>query len=139
MIFERGCKTNFDLYYSNTLLEVVDNFKYLGTMFYKNGGWNRTQKYLSDYGSFAFHNLNRLFQNITLSDTEKFKSFDCLVGSVLSYASEVRGFHKAPDVERLHTRFCRNILGVKKSTSLSALYCEVGRKPLIVFRKLRII
>ena len=139
MIFERGRKTNVDLYYSNTLLEVVDNFKYLGTMFYKNGGWNRTQKYLSDYGSFAFHNLNRLFQNITLSDTEKFKLFDCLVGSVLSYASEVWSFHKAPDVERLHTRFCRNILGVKKSTSLSALYCELGRKPLIVFRKLRII
>ena len=140
MIFKRGRKTNVDLYYSNTLLEVVDNFKYLGTMFYKNGGWNRTQKYLSDYGSFAFHNLNRLFQNIiTLSDTETFKLFDCLVGSVLSYASEVWGFHKAPDVERLHTRFCRNILGVKKSTSLSALYCELGRKPLIAFRKLRII
>lgn len=73
MIFERGRKTNVDLYYSITLLEVIDNFKYLGTMFYKNGGWNRTQKYLSDYGSFAFHNLNRLFQNITLSDTEKFQ------------------------------------------------------------------
>ena len=54
MIFERGRKTNVDLYYSNTLLEVVDNFKYLGTMFYKNGGWNRIQKYLSDYGPLRF-------------------------------------------------------------------------------------
>ena len=31
----------------------------------------------------------KLFQNITLSDNETFKLFDCLVGSVLSYSSEV--------------------------------------------------
>ena len=47
---------------------------------------------------FALHNLNRLFQNITLSYEEKFKPFDCLVGSVLNYAAEVWGFHKGPEV-----------------------------------------
>ena len=80
-----------------------------------------------------------MFQSVTLSDNEKFKLFDCLVGSVLSYSSEVLGFHKFSDVERIHTRFCRTILGVKKSTNLSALYCELGRKPLAVFRKLSFI
>ena len=49
------------------------------------------------------------------------------------------GFHGAPDIERLHTLFCRSILGVKKSTNIAALYSELGRKPLIVFRKLRIL
>ena len=45
MIFEKRCKTSIDLFYDDTLLEVVDNFKYLGTMFYKKyGNWNRTQK-----------------------------------------------------------------------------------------------
>ena len=139
MIFEKGRKTSIDIFDDNTLLEVVDSFKYLGTMFYKNGNWNRTQKCLSDYGSFALHNLNRLFQSITLSYNEKFKLFDWLVGSVLSYSSEVWGFYKAPDIEQIHTRFCRTLLGVKKSTNLSALYCELGRKPLAVFRKLRIV
>ena len=139
MIFEKGRKTTADIFYNNTVLEVVDNFKYLGAMFYTNGSWNRTQKCLSEYGAFALHNLNRLFQNITLSNNEKFKLFDSLVGSVLSYACEVWGFHGAPDVERIHTRFCRSLLGVKKSTNLSALYSELGRKPLLAFRKLRII
>ena len=101
--------------------------------------FHQTQKCLSEYGSFALHNLNRLFQNITLSYEEKFKLFDCLVGSVLNYAAEVWGFHKGPDVERLHTRFCRSLLGVKKSTNLSALYSELGRKPLLVFRKIRLL
>lgn len=108
-------------------------------MFYKNGCWNRTQKTLSEYGPFAMHNLNRLFQNITLSDNEKFKLFDCLVGSELSYACAVWGFHSAPHIERIHTRFCRSLMGVKKSTNLAALYCELDIKPLIVFRKIRII
>ena len=78
----------------------MDNFKYLGAMFYKNGCWNRTQKTLSEYVSFEMHNLNRLFQNITLSNNEKFKLFDCLVGPVLSYACEIRGFHGATERRR---------------------------------------
>ena len=139
MIFEKGFATEVNIYFNDILLEVVDSFKYLGTMFYKNGCWNRTQKTLAEYGSFAMHNLNRLFQNITLFDNEKFKLFDCLIGPVLSYACEVWGFYGAPDVERIHTRFCRNILGVKKSTNLAAIYCELGRKPLLAFRKIRIV
>ena len=118
---------------------MLGNFKHLGVMFYRNGSWNRTQKCLSEYGSFALHNLNRLFQNITVSYEEKFKLFDCLVGSVLNYAAEILGFHKGPDVERLHTRHCRSLLGVKKSTNLSALYSELGRKPLLVFREMRLL
>ena len=95
MIFEKRFTTEVDIYYNGILLEVVDRFKYLGTMFYKNGCWNRTQKTLAEYGSFAMHNLNRLFQNITLFDNEKFKLFDCLIGPVLSYmyACEVWGFY----------------------------------------------
>ena len=139
MIFEKGRKTSIDLFYDDTLLEVVANFKYLGTMFYTNDSWSRIQKCLADYGSFALHKLMKLFQKITLSDNGKFTLFDCLVGSVLSYFNEVWGFHKAPDVERVRTRFCRNLLGVKKSTNLSALYCELGRKPLAAFRNIRII
>ena len=36
MIFEKGRKTDVNLYYNDSLLEVVDNFKYLGVMFYRN-------------------------------------------------------------------------------------------------------
>ena len=35
--------------------------------------------------------------------------------------------------------FCRNILGVRKSTNLDALYGELGRYPLNIIRKLRLI
>ena len=139
MIFEKGRRSEVHFHYNNIELEVVDSFKYLGIMFYKNGSWNRTQKCLAEYGSFALHNLYRLLQDMNLKTNEKFKLFDCLVSSVLGYAGEVWGFHGAPDIERLHTQFCRSLLGVKKSTNLAALYCELGRKPLILFRKIRIL
>ena len=80
------------IFYNNIELEVVDNFKYLGTMFYKNGSWNRTQKCLAEYGSFALHNLNRLFEDMTLNNKDMFKLFDSLVGLVLGYCSEVWAF-----------------------------------------------
>ena len=140
MIFDKAFPSeDVHIYYSDIELEVVDNFKYLGIMFYKNGSWNRTQKCLAEYGSFALYNLYKLFQDMHLNVNEKFKLFDCLVSSVLGYAGEVWGFHGAPDIERLHKQFCRSILGVKKSTNLAALYSELGRKPLIVLRKLRIL
>ena len=85
------------------------------------------------------HNLNRLFQDITLSNNEKFKLLDCLVGPVLSYACEIWGFNGAPNVECNHKRFCKSLLAVKKSTNLAAIYSKLGRKPLLSFRKIRIL
>ena len=90
MEFEKGRKTYVNLYYNDSLLEAVDNFKYLGVMYYRNSSWKRTQKCLSEYGSFVLHNLNRLFQNITLSFKENFKLFDCLAGLLLSYGDFIK-------------------------------------------------
>ena len=46
---------------------------------------------------------------------------------------------KAPDVEKIHIDFCKKILGVKKSTCNSLVYYKLGRLPLYILRKLRII
>ena len=43
MVFEKGRKSDVNLYYNDSLLEVGDNFKYLGVMFYRYGSWSRTQ------------------------------------------------------------------------------------------------
>ena len=44
--------------------------------------------------------------------------------------------YEANDVEMLHTKFCRYILQVRKSTNLTGLYGELGRTPLLIGRKL---
>ena len=136
MIFERGRARDVDIYYNGIKLDIVDCFKYLGITFYNNGNWFRTQKLISQYGNFALHKLVCLFESIYLPITEKCKLFDCLVESVLSYGSEVWGFHEGKDIENVHTKFCKQMLCVKRSTNSIALYGELGRIPLWYIRKI---
>ena len=58
---------------------------------------------------------------------------------MLHFGSEVWGFHEATDIELIHIKFLRRILCVKKSTNLVALYGELGRLPLSIIRKLKIV
>ena len=139
MIFEKGRHSHFDFYINNTKLELVTSFKYLGIHFFKNGNWYRTQKLLAQHASFALHNLFSLFGELELPVSEKCKMFDILVGSILGYSAEVWGIHEAKDIEILHTKFCRWVLNVKKSTNLPGLYGELGRVPLIIYRKISMI
>ena len=47
MIFEKGARSHHDFYIYNTVLDIVDSFKYLGITLFKNGNWYRTQKCIS--------------------------------------------------------------------------------------------
>lgn len=139
MIFEKGRRTHFDFIIYNTKIEIVDQFKYLGVTLFKNGNWYRTQKCISQHALFALHNLFTIFKHIELPTTQKLHLFDTLVSPILNYSSEVWGMHAASDIELVHTKFLRSILGVKKSTNLSALYGELGRTPFSISRKIKMI
>ena len=119
MIFEKGRRTHFDFFIYDTLIQVVDHFKYLGVTLFKNGNWNRTQKCLSQHASFALYNLFTVFRKIELPTSQKLNLFDTLVSPILNYSSEIWGMHSASDIEMIHTKFLRSILGVKKSTNFN--------------------
>lgn len=69
---------------------------------------------------------------------KKIKIFDSMVLPILCYGCEVWGFHSALDVERIHLKFLKQILGVRSQTCSNAVYGETGRMPLSVIRKVRI-
>lgn len=50
-----------------------------------------------------------------------------MVSPVLNYSSEVWGFCKAKQIERVHLQFCKGLLGVKQSTQNNFIYGELGR------------
>lgn len=56
----------------------------------------------------------------------------------MNYGADVWGYTNAKDLERVHLKFCKRLLGVKSSTCTPAVYCELGRKPLLLIRTLRI-
>ena len=70
---------------------------------------------------------------------KKSKLFAKLKGSILNFGSEIWGMHEASDIELIHTKFLRRILGVKKSTNLIALYGELRWFPLHIIRKVHMI
>ena len=59
-----------------------------------------------------------------------FDLFDKVVVPVLCYGSEVWGYERQERIERVHTKFCKRVLGVSNNTSNVAVLGECGRYPL---------
>jgi hypothetical protein len=53
------------------------------------------------------HNKSFTFEAHCLTKEQQMYLFDSMVGSVLGYASEIWGFHRARSIDFLHNRFCK--------------------------------
>ena len=104
------------------MVVTLNSFTYLGFLLYYNGKFNVTQKQLADQGRKVTFFLQRVTRDHDFNVITLLQLFDTYIGSVLNYACEVWGFHKAPDVERIKISFLKNILGVKRSTVNAAVY-----------------
>ena len=82
------------------------------------------------------HILFSSFHKYEFKSSEKCKLFDSLVLPVLNNSSEIWGLYDAKDIEKVHTKFLRKILCLKKSTNLSGLYGELGRTPHFVIMRI---
>ena len=140
MICKKGNRPeNNNFFYNNQILKNVQKFTYLGVTLSSNDTFLQTQKSLSQQAMRALFSLNSLFDKVSLNITEKLKLFDAMISPILNYGSEVWGFHKAPDIERIHMKFLKNILLVKQQTTNATIYGELGRVPMIIIRKTRIL
>ena len=54
---------------------------------------------------------------------------------ILMYSSETWGFHDSLDIERVHVKCLKQLLGIRSQTCNYTIYGEFGRVPLIVKRK----
>ena len=67
------------------------------------------------------------------------KLFDSLVEPILLYGAEVWGFENILLLERLHLQFCKKILQVRASTPNYMVCGELGRLPLSIKVKMRMV
>ena len=126
---------NVSFYFNGNLVEIVNNFSYLGMLFNYNGKFNVTQKHIAAQGKKALFCLMKEVQKHNFNVPTLLSLFDTYVSPVLNYCSEIWGYMKAQEIEKIHTMFLKRLLGVKRSTSNDMIYSETGRLPLIVNRK----
>ena len=140
MVFRNGWQpVNVNFYYEGHELEIVNSYIYLGMLLHFNGKFAQTQKRISQQGSRALSSLINSLSKVYITIKQKCLLFNSMVGSVLNYASEIWGFHRANEVEIVHNRFCRNVLKLGRNVPKFFLYGELGHLPMSVIRKYRII
>lgn len=138
LVFYNGGNVNNVWLYDNNVLDVVDQFNYLGLLLNYNGKFNITQNKLAEQGRKALYSLRQKAKNLYLNYDTMLSLFDTYVSSVLLYACEIWSANKATAIEKVHLDFCKRLLGVKVTTMKSAVYFEWGRYPLYVTRKIRV-
>ena len=65
--------------------------------------------------------------------------FDSLVAPILLYGSEVWGVVKNDNIEKVHLQFSKRIVGVRVTTPNCLVYGELGRYPLDINIKCRML
>ena len=108
MVFKKCNRVEqFDMFYNNTRLTVVQRFTYLGVTLSSNGLFYQAQKALANQSIKSLSALNSICDTVALETTDKIKLFDSLVAPILNYSSEVWGFHDANDVENIHLKLLK--------------------------------
>ena len=133
MIFRKGGRISqrLNFYYNNSIIEIVNKFSYLGIVFTSGGSFSEAQSTLSGQALKAIFKLNKYLYKFThISVRDKLDLFDKLVLPILNYGNQIWGFNPGKAIKRIHLQFCKNILGVKKTTSTDFVYGELGRLPL---------
>ena len=90
----------------------------------------------------ALRAMNALFsitKSMQIPIKIMFNLFDAFVQPILNYGSEIWGFASAENTERVHRKFCKWLINVKKSTNNQSLAGEFGRFPLFIGRQTRIV
>ena len=126
-------------YYNNEVLEVVDDFNYLGTVFNHTGSFKLSNQYIIGNSLKAMNVLLINIKKFELCPVISLQLFNAFVGSTLHYGCRIWGFSKSMDLERVYLKFCKQILGVKASSSNAAIYGELGRFPLYITRYVLIV
>lgn len=134
------------------IIQVTDQYKYLGVIFHKNGNFDLTQDHLNKQGNKAAYYLRKAFINENVQTETILHLFDMLVHPILTYGAEVwfpYNFTNKKDISNLHSvfenclsnkcpsesthiKFCRFILGVHKKAMWLPVLGELGRFPLSI-------
>jgi hypothetical protein len=108
-------------------------------VFNYNGNYCTAKKRLIDQANKAFHALYYKLRNSTIPIDLQLKLFDSLIAPILVYSCEIWGFENKQGIEKLHLQFLIKILNLRNNTPNYMVYGEMGRFPMDIVIKLRMV
>lgn len=140
LIFSKGKLRKVPtFYFNNQEIEMSTQYSYLGIMFNFNGSFKNATSILVEQATRAMYSLLDKVKKMLLPLDIQLQLFDALVKPILLYGSEIWGFQNTESIEKVHLKFMKRILSVNRSTTSSMVYGEMGRFPLSIYIKKRII
>ena len=119
-------------------LEVVTYYKYLGLLLSSRNSWYMCQKTLASQASNALFAVKKNL--IRFGDVKVnilLKIFDSKILPILLYGSEIRFSHISPDIEQVHTKFCKFILNLPIQSPNCFVKSELDRYSLTLYRNFK--
>lgn len=111
----------------------------MGILFHFGGSFNTAKKKLVEQAQKALYAVYYKVRNMRLPIDLQLKIFDSLVSPILLYGSEVLGVGKNYNIEKVHLQFLKRILGVRITTPNFLIYGDLGRYPLYINIKIRML
>ena len=141
VVFRKRGRTliNEKWFYNDSILEVVDFFNYLGVTFNYTGSFALNNQCMIGKALKAMNVLFHSVNKFELKPSTAMQLFDAFVASIINYACPIWGFTKSKDLERIHLRYSKMILGVRQNSCNDAVYGELGRYPLYINRYVQIV
>ena len=139
LIFGVKNKESFHFQLDNNKIDIVDTFKYLGVTFSSSRSFLKARLHAVQQARKALCLLYKRIRYFNLPLKLQIKLFDHTIVPILLYGNEIWGFENTDLIEKLHNEFLRKITNLRKSTPIYMLHAELGRFPLEINIKVRMI
>ena len=135
IVFMNGGKTSKSerFTYKSSTVKIVTYYLYLGLIFSSRNTWSKALSTLAAQAEKALSSIRKMIwklghPNISVA----FKIFDCRIAPILFYGAEICGSERRNQIEKIHLRFCKFVLGVAQNAHSAAVLGECGRLPLSI-------
>ena len=128
MIFQKRAKkcTESSFHIDNEIIEIVQNYTYLGTLISSTGNFSMPLGKLKEKALHALFSLRKHTNISKLSPVLANKIFNMMISPILTYNSKIWGVYVKPDfkscdssqIEKTHLQFCKRYLEVSNKGSI---------------------
>ena len=129
----------FQFKLGDSIISICDEFKYLGVIFNKNRSFYSAIRHNIGQAKKALHILYKKTRSLHLPIDIQLYLFDHTISPILFYGCEIWGFQNTQLIENVHNQFLRKITNLRKSTPIYMLHAELGRHPIDITIKSRMI